>query len=120
MTDAVVKARKLLRQQAAIAHFGGFALREPDLTKILIEAARACADGMGVPFSQVWQYRAETTDLVVVAGHGWGQKFEGYVATEISVFSFVYDAHPTLAELRGNVIVRDGPAKHSSSSGARE
>jgi signal transduction histidine kinase len=81
VTDAVVKAQKLLRQQAAIARFGGFALREPDLTKILIEAARACADGMGVPFSQVWQYRAETTDLVVVAGHGWRDEVVGHAVS---------------------------------------
>jgi signal transduction histidine kinase/CheY-like chemotaxis protein len=81
VTDAVVKAQKLLRQQAAIARFGGFALREPDLTKILTEAARACADGIGVPFSQVWQYRAETTDLVVVAGHGWREEVVGHAVS---------------------------------------
>ena len=81
VTDAVVKAQKLLRQQAAIARFGGFALREPDLTKILIEAARACADGMGVPFSQIWQYRTETNDLVVVAGHGWRDEVVGHAVS---------------------------------------
>jgi hypothetical protein len=81
VTDAVVKAQKLLRQQAAIARFGSFALREPDLTKILIEAARACADGMGVPFSQVWQYRAETNDLVVVVGHGWRDEVVGHAVS---------------------------------------
>ena len=78
VTDAAAKGRKLLRQQAAIARFGGFALREPDLTKILTEAARVCADGLGVPFSQVWQYRAETNDLVVVAGHGWRDEVVGH------------------------------------------
>ena len=78
VTDAAAKGQKLLRQQAAIARFGGFALREPDLTKILTEAARVCADGLGVPFSQVWQYRAETNDLVVVAGHGWRDEVVGH------------------------------------------
>ena len=81
VTDAVAKAQKLLRQQAAIARFGGFALREPDLTKILTEAARACADGLCVPFSQVWQYRAETNDLVVVAGHGWRDEVVGHAVS---------------------------------------
>src|ERR1700730_5247630 len=38
VTDPVAKGRKLLRQQAAIAGFGSFALREPDLTKIVTEA----------------------------------------------------------------------------------
>ena len=78
VTDAAAKGQKLLRQQAAIARFGGFALREPDLTKILTEAARVCADGLGVPFSQVWQYRSETNDLVVVAGHGWRDEVVGH------------------------------------------
>jgi signal transduction histidine kinase/CheY-like chemotaxis protein len=81
VTDAVATGQKLLRQQAAIARFGGFALREPDLTKILTEAARACADGLGVPFSQVWQYRAETNDLVVVAGHGWRGEVVGHAVS---------------------------------------
>jgi signal transduction histidine kinase len=81
VTDAVAKGQKLLRQQAAIARFGGFALREPDLTKILTEAARACADALGMPFSQVWQYRAENNDLIVVAGHGCGDEVIGHVVS---------------------------------------
>jgi signal transduction histidine kinase len=81
VTDAAAKGQKLLRQQAAIARFGGFALREPDLTKILTEAARVCADGLGVPFSQVWQYRSETNDLVVVAGHGWRDEVVGHAVS---------------------------------------
>jgi signal transduction histidine kinase/CheY-like chemotaxis protein len=81
VTDATAKGQKLLRRQAAIARFGGFALREPDLTKILTEAARACADGLGVPFSQIWQYRAETNDLVVVAGHGWRDEVVGHAVS---------------------------------------
>jgi signal transduction histidine kinase len=81
VTDAAAKSQKLLHQQAAIGRIGGFALREPDLTKILTEAARACADGLGVPFSQVWQYRAEENDLIVVAGHGWRDEVVGHVVS---------------------------------------
>jgi hypothetical protein len=33
---------KLRRQQAAVARFGRFALREDDLLKVLTEAARIC------------------------------------------------------------------------------
>ncbi len=77
----------MLRQQAAVARFGGFALREPDLTKILTEAARACADGLGVPFSQVWQHRAETNDLVVVAGHGWRDDVVGHAVSSADMRS---------------------------------
>jgi len=40
---------KLLRQQAALAHFGSFAFSEPDLQKVLNEAAHLCAESVGVP-----------------------------------------------------------------------
>ncbi len=33
---------RLLRQQAALAHFGSFAFKETDLEKVLSEAARIC------------------------------------------------------------------------------
>ena len=50
MGDDAAKVRKLLRQQAAIAGFGSFALRQSDLLKVLTEAARVCAEGLSVPF----------------------------------------------------------------------
>ena len=72
MTDLdLVRIHKLLRQQAAIASFGSFALREADLHKVLTEAARVCAGGLDVPFSKVCRYRSEENDLLVEAGHGW-------------------------------------------------
>jgi signal transduction histidine kinase len=70
-TDAAAKVGKLRRQQASFARFGRFALHEPDLTKLLTEAVRVCAEGLGAPFGQVCQYRAEEDDLLIVAGHGW-------------------------------------------------
>jgi hypothetical protein len=53
MGDDVAKISKLLRQQAAIANFGSFALRQSDLLTVLSEAARVCAEGLSVPFSKV-------------------------------------------------------------------
>jgi signal transduction histidine kinase len=77
---AAAQVQKLLRQQAAIARFGSFALRERDLMSILTEAARVCADGLSVPFSKVCQYRAEQNDLLIVAGYGWQDGVVGHVA----------------------------------------
>ena len=57
--ESDAKVRKLLRQQAAIAGFGSFALRQSDLLKVLTEAARVCAEGLSVPFSKVCRYRAD-------------------------------------------------------------
>jgi two-component sensor histidine kinase len=71
MPHNAIKVRKLLRQQAAIAAFGSFALRQSDLLTVLTEAARVCADGLNVPFAKVCRYRPAENDLVIEAGHGW-------------------------------------------------
>ena len=87
MTDAAAQVQKLLRQQAAIARFGSFALRERDLMKILSEAVRVCAEGLSVPFSKVCRYRAEENDLLIVAGHGWQDGVVGHVVSRADVSS---------------------------------
>jgi signal transduction histidine kinase len=87
MTDAAAQVRKLLRQQAAIARFGSFALRERDLNKILTEAVRVCAEGLSVPFSKVCQYRAEQNDLLIVAGYGWQEGVIGNVVSRADTSS---------------------------------
>jgi signal transduction histidine kinase len=87
MTDADSQVQKLLRQQAAIAQFGSFALRERDLLNILTEAARVCADGLGVPFSKVCQYRPEQNDLLIVAGCGWHDGVIGCVVSRADMSS---------------------------------
>jgi len=86
VTDAA-KMQELLRQQTAIARFGSFALRELDLTNILTEAVRICAEGLGVPFSQVCRYRAESKDLVVAAGYGWRDQVIGHVVSRADMSS---------------------------------
>jgi signal transduction histidine kinase/CheY-like chemotaxis protein len=87
MTDATAQVQKLRRQQAAIARFGSFALRERDLMKILTEAARVCAEGLSVPFSKVCQYRAEHNDLLIVAGYGWQDGVIGDVVSRADMSS---------------------------------
>ncbi|MDB5406682.1 MAG: signal transduction histidine kinase [Rhodospirillales bacterium] len=72
---------RLLRQQAALARFGSFALAESDLGKVLTEAARVCAEGLDVPFCKVCRYRAEENDLLVEAGVGWHQGVVGCVVS---------------------------------------
>jgi two-component sensor histidine kinase len=88
--DNVVGAErieKLLRQQSALAGFGSFAFREDDLTKILNEASRICAGCLGAPFAKVCQYRAETNDLLVVAGFGWNTGVVGHVISRADTTS---------------------------------
>jgi signal transduction histidine kinase/CheY-like chemotaxis protein len=87
MTDTAAQLQKLLRQQAALARFGSFALRERDLTNILTEAARVCAEGLSVPFSKVCQYREEQNDLLIVAGYGWQDGVIGDVVSRADMSS---------------------------------
>jgi signal transduction histidine kinase len=87
MPDAAAQVQKLLRQQAAIARFGSFALREWDLMKILTEATRVCAEGLNVPFSKVCRYRAEQNDLLIVAGYGWQAGVIGHVVSRADMSS---------------------------------
>ncbi|WP_296513669.1 ATP-binding protein [Rhodopseudomonas sp.] len=86
MSDSA-EIQKLLRQQAAIAGFGSFALREWDLNKILAEAVKVCAEGLDVRFSKVCRYRAEENDLLVVAGFGWNDGVVGYVVSRADMSS---------------------------------
>ncbi|MDB5702421.1 MAG: signal transduction histidine kinase [Sphingomonadales bacterium] len=79
MTADSVMVRKLLRQQAAIAAFGTFALREADLAAVLNEAARVCAKGLDVRFSKICRYRAAENDLIIETGFGWKEGVIGYV-----------------------------------------
>jgi two-component sensor histidine kinase len=72
----------LLRQQAALATFGTFAFQETDLAKILNEAARICADSLGVRHSKVCRYRPEENDLLIVAGFGWNADVVGKVVSK--------------------------------------
>ena len=80
MSDAS-EVRKLLRQQAAIARFGSFALRQSDLQPVLEEAARVCADGLNVPFCKVCCYQPEKNELLIVAGFGWKAGVVGHVVS---------------------------------------
>ncbi len=79
--DDAARVRKLLRQQAAIAHFGSFALSEGDLLTILTEAAKVCAECLDVRFSKVCRYREDENDLLIEAGYGWRAGVVGNVVS---------------------------------------
>jgi two-component sensor histidine kinase len=81
MNDIVEQVRNLRRQQAAVAGFGSFALRQNDLLRVLTEAARVCAESLGVPFCKVCRYRPESDDLLVEAGYGWHAGVVGKVSS---------------------------------------
>ena len=84
MTSAPKSAEvmKLLKQQAMLAAFGTFAFQETDLGKIQNEAARICAQSLGVKYSKVCRYRPEENDLLIVAGCGWHADVVGVVVSQ--------------------------------------
>jgi two-component sensor histidine kinase len=86
MSDAD-KVKKLLRQQAAIATFGSFALAQSDLQTVLMEAAQVCANGLSVRFSKICKYRPAENDLLIVAGVGWKPGVIGNVVSRADASS---------------------------------
>jgi two-component sensor histidine kinase len=87
MPDNAHRVAVLLRQQAAIAKFGSFALRQSDLLTVLTEAARVCAEGLSVPFCKVCRYRPEENDLLIEAGFGWQPGVLGIVVSRADASS---------------------------------
>jgi two-component sensor histidine kinase len=85
--DDAAEVQKLLRQQAAIASFGSFALAQSDLQTVLTEAARVCAEGLSVRFCKVCQYRPTENDLLIVAGYGWQPGVIGHVVSRADASS---------------------------------
>ncbi len=109
--DNAAQVKRLLRQQAAIASFGSFALRQNDLQKVLMEAARVCADGLSVKFCNVCQYRPDEADLLIVAGYGWNAEVVGHVVNRRSKLT------PCLVVAR-NGSARPGGAGRGCAAGA--
>ena len=78
MDETAADLRNLLRQQAAVAGFGSFALRQRDLMSILTEAARVCAGALKSPFCTIWRYRPDENDLLIEAAYGWQEGVVGH------------------------------------------
>jgi two-component sensor histidine kinase/DNA-binding response OmpR family regulator len=81
VANLIVQNATLRRQQAAIAGFGSFALRQNDLLTVLTEAAKVCAEGLDVPFCKVCRYREDEKDLLIEAGFGWKDGVVGHVVS---------------------------------------
>jgi two-component sensor histidine kinase len=84
MPTKILQARieTLLRREKALSSFGTLAFREASLQSILEEAARVCAECLGVPFSKICRFQPSQNNLLVVAGQGWKR---GVVGLAISV-----------------------------------
>ncbi len=108
-TKSTRTIERLLRQQAALANFGSFAFNEPDLQKILTEAARICAESLHAPFSKICRYRPEQDDLLVVAGFGWEPGVVGCVVSQADESSTQGRAY-----VRGEPVILEDINKNNS------
>lgn len=79
------RAAMLTRQRKALADFGFYALQETDLDKLLTEAARQCAEGLGVRFGKVLEYRPGANDLIIRAGVGWKDNVVGRAIARVDM-----------------------------------
>src|SRR5688572_2855310 len=68
--DADENSRRIA-QQALIAEFGFYALRQHSLDAILAEACRVAAQGLQVTFAKVLELLAAENALLLRAGVGW-------------------------------------------------
>lgn len=70
-----------LRQQQLTAEFGLYALKTLDVSALLQEATRICAQGLHSELCKVLEYRPEERQFVVRAGVGWKPGIVGHART---------------------------------------
>jgi len=63
--------RTRVRQQAAVADLGQYALRECDLDALFERAVESVSEGLDTEYSKVLEYRPANDDLLLRAGSGW-------------------------------------------------
>ncbi len=78
---------RLRRQQSLLAKFGGYAFTETNIQSVLTEAARICAESLGVPFCKICRYRSDLNDLLIEAGVGWNEGVVGQVVSRADMTS---------------------------------
>ncbi|WP_431282437.1 sensor histidine kinase [Humitalea sp. 24SJ18S-53] len=70
LPQGLADLRRRMRQQALIADYGAFALRQDDALTLMQEAARAAAEGLTATFAKVLEYDGGTDKLLLRAGVG--------------------------------------------------
>lgn len=74
----VLETDRRLRQQSLVAEFGSFALQDKTLAAILELACKFAADGLGVRFAKVLEWRKREGNFLIVAGVGWHEGVVGH------------------------------------------
>jgi PAS domain S-box-containing protein len=69
-----------IRQQAAVADLGQYALRGCDLDALFARAVESVSEGLDTEYSKVLEYRPANDDLLLRAGRGWRSGLVGEAA----------------------------------------
>jgi two-component sensor histidine kinase len=67
------------RRNHMLADFGRDALENNNLSELLDQACLRISQAVEVSHSKILEYRPETADLLIVAGHGWREGVVGHV-----------------------------------------
>ncbi len=76
-SDDAREVQKLRTQRAALARFGGRALREHDLDALLQEACELVSDACGVEFAKVLELMPDGENMLIRAGVNWSEGVVG-------------------------------------------
>jgi len=71
-----------VRQQAAVADLGQYALRGCDLDALFERAVESVSEGLDTEYSKVLEYRPANDDLLLRAGSGWQSGLVGEASVE--------------------------------------
>lgn len=97
-----------LSQQELVAGLGLFALGAPPLDRLLTEACRVAALGLGTAFAKVLRPRPVQDDLLVVAGVGWRPGVVGHATLGAQLDSPAGYALRTKAPVLSNDLDEEG------------
>ncbi|MCY0386712.1 PAS domain-containing protein [Robbsia sp. Bb-Pol-6] len=111
---AGLSVSRLRRQHILAAQFGYFALGEQDFAKILREAVRVAAGGLGARFAKVLRYLPQTDEFLLVEGLGWMPADIGTIsmgADDASPAGYAYSSgKPVISNHLGNELRFRTPA----------
>ena len=75
--NAESEINRKISQQTAISEFSKEIIIEQDLSKILQKAAKLVAEYLNADFSEIWKFKKEQSELILIAGYGWKPELLG-------------------------------------------
>lgn len=97
-----------LRQQSVVAEFGRCAMAASDISVLLNEAVRLCAEGMNARYCKALEYSPEDKLFYMRAGIGWEPRYIGSATTSADTESPTGFAYHTGRSITSNHLENEG------------